>query len=71
MDDALENDFLRFMEVERSASPRTLVNYRLALESCRTGFGERFPGWRDAAADDFRRWPWDRGWSHGRRRQPL
>ena len=21
--------------------------------------------------DDFRRWPWDRGWSHGRRRQPV
>ncbi|OBJ85262.1 DUF4262 domain-containing protein [Mycobacterium asiaticum] len=21
--------------------------------------------------DDRRRWPWDRGWSHGRRRQPV
>ncbi|MGA9675216.1 MAG: DUF4262 domain-containing protein [Mycobacterium sp.] len=21
--------------------------------------------------DDHRRWPWDRGWSHGRRRQPV
>ena len=59
MADDLENDFLRFMEVERSASPRTLVNYRLALESCRTWFGAAFPGWRDTAADDFRRWLFD------------
>jgi hypothetical protein len=21
--------------------------------------------------DDFQHWPWDRGWSHGRRRQPV
>ena len=21
--------------------------------------------------DDFRHWPWDPGWSHGRRRQPV
>ena len=59
MDDDLENDFLRFMEVERSASPRTLVNYRLALGSCRTWFGDAFPGWRNTAADDFRRWLFD------------
>jgi len=59
MADDLETDFLRFMEVERSASPRTLVNYRLALESGRTWFGDAFPGWRDATADDFRRWLFD------------
>lgn len=59
MDEELENDFLKFMEVERTASPRTLVNYRLALEGCRSWFGAKFPGWREATADDFRRWLYD------------
>ncbi len=56
MDEELEQAFLKFMEVERSASPRTLANYRLALESCRAWFGGSFPGWKNAAAEDFRRW---------------
>lgn len=59
MDEDLDAAFLNFMEVERSASPRTLANYQLALQSCRTWFGERFPGWRNTAAEDFRRWLFD------------
>ena len=59
MDEELESAFLKFMEVERSASPRTLVNYRLALENCRTWYGPKFPGWREATAEDFRRWLYD------------
>ncbi|QJE97869.1 tyrosine recombinase XerC [Luteolibacter luteus] len=56
MDEELEAAFLKFMEVERSASPRTLANYQLAMEACRTWFGERFLGWREVTADEFRRW---------------
>lgn len=56
MDETLESDFLKFMEVERSASPRTLENYRLAMASCREWRGEGFEGWRELTADDFRRW---------------
>ncbi|RYD46379.1 MAG: tyrosine recombinase XerC [Verrucomicrobiaceae bacterium] len=56
MDDTLEKDFLKFMEVERTASPRTLENYRLAMLSCREWRGAAFEGWRELTADDFRRW---------------
>ncbi|WP_035614570.1 tyrosine recombinase XerC [Haloferula sp. BvORR071] len=59
MDEELESAFLKFMEVERSASPRTLANYQLALGSCRTWFGAKFPGWREVTADEFRRWLYD------------
>jgi site-specific recombinase XerD len=43
------------MATERTASPRTLANYRHALNAYRTwkGGGENF-SWRDATADDFR-----------------
>ena len=51
----LVEDFLRFLEVERSASPRTLSGYRQALEAFRGGCG-RFRGWESCEADDFRRW---------------
>jgi integrase/recombinase XerC len=53
---ALEQDFLRFMETERSASPRTIINYQLALNTYRTWRGEKFAGWRDCTADEFRLW---------------
>jgi len=56
MDEELEAAFLKFMEVERSASPRTTANYHLAFEACRSWFGERFPGWKELTAEDFRRW---------------
>ena len=53
--DPVTDDFLRFMEVERSASPRTLANYRAALELVRQR-RQPFPGWRELTADDFRAW---------------
>jgi len=46
--------FLEFMATERSASPRTLANYRQALSSYREWKGGDGFDWRDAEADDFR-----------------
>jgi integrase/recombinase XerC len=46
--------FLDFMATERSASPRTLANYREALAAYRGWRGDAFGGWRDETADDFR-----------------
>lgn len=46
--------FLEFMTTERSASPRTLANYREALDAYRAWRGEGFGGWRNETADDFR-----------------
>ena len=54
MTDSDQSAFIEFMATERSASPRTLVNYRDALAAYQTLRGERFNGWREAAADDFR-----------------
>jgi integrase/recombinase XerC len=54
MTDADESAFFDFMATERSASPRTLVNYREALAAYRARRGESFAGWRDQTADDFR-----------------
>jgi site-specific recombinase XerD len=44
--------FLRFLEVERNASPRTVINYRHALELFRKRKG--VPTWRDCTPDHFR-----------------
>jgi site-specific recombinase XerD len=52
--DADESAFLEFMATERSASERTLVNYRKALEVYREWRGGNFAGWRKETADDFR-----------------
>ncbi len=49
-----ETDFLAFQATEKSASPRTLANYRDALAVYKSWRGGRFTGWREAAADDFR-----------------
>lgn len=55
MDDfADEAAFFEFMATERTASPRTLVNYRLALASFRAWKGGGGFSWRTAEADDFR-----------------
>lgn len=54
MPDPDETAFFDFMATERSASPRTLANYRDALAAYRTWRAERFTAWRDAGADDFR-----------------
>ena len=52
--DANETAFFAFMATERSASPRTLVNYQDALTAYRVWRGEKFAGWWAADADDFR-----------------
>ena len=50
--DPLAEEFLRFLEVERNVSPRTLIAYRQALEDFRAQ--EKVPSWRNCRADDFR-----------------
>ncbi len=52
--DSDETAFLDFMTTERSASPRTLVNYRDALAAYRNWRGDAFAQWRSETADDFR-----------------
>jgi len=54
MADADESAFFDFMDTERSASPRTLVNYRDALAAYLRWRGAAFSGWRNETADDFR-----------------
>ena len=54
MADDDERAFFDFMATERSASPRTLANYRAALAAYRTARAGNFRGWREEAADDFR-----------------
>jgi integrase/recombinase XerC len=54
MTDSDEIAFFDFQATEKSASPRTLANYRDALAAYRHWRGEAFRGWRDAEADDFR-----------------
>jgi integrase/recombinase XerC len=56
--DRLVEAFLESLEVERNVSPRTLINYRHALESFRAGMSE--PAWRELRADHFRRYLFDR-----------
>jgi integrase/recombinase XerC len=50
--DPLAEEFLRYLEVERNASPRTLFAYRRALESFRTQANP--PPWKKCTADHFR-----------------
>lgn len=52
---AEETAFLQFMEVERNASPLTLVNYAHAFREFRSG-SPAFTTWAAATADDFRAW---------------
>lgn len=54
MDD--EAEFFRFLDVERTASPRTLANYKLALKAFRDWRSDRFRTWRECSGDDFRLW---------------
>lgn len=55
--DKLVEEFLRFLEVERNASPRTLRIYRTALRDFREQ--TRAPGWRQCRADHFRDYLFD------------
>lgn len=50
--DPLAEEFLRYLEVERNVSPRTLIAYRQALEDFRGEKKSR--SWRTCRADDFR-----------------
>lgn len=52
--DRFADDFFTFLEVERNASPRTLINYRHALEEFRKI--PNLPGWKELTADHFRRY---------------
>jgi site-specific recombinase XerD len=51
--DRLAEQFLEHLEVERNVSPRTLSNYRHALDEFRKALPQ--PGWKDLRADHFRR----------------
>lgn len=46
--------FLEFQATEKSASPRTLANYRDALNVYQNSRGDRFSGWRNEEPDHFR-----------------
>jgi integrase/recombinase XerC len=50
--DALAEEFLRFLEVERNASPRTMIVYRQALAAFRVAQPDGT--WKKYNADDFR-----------------
>ena len=43
------------------------VHLKFAVSLC----GAAIRAYQLVWTDDHRRWPWDRGWSHGRRRQPV
>lgn len=55
--DSLAEEFFRFLEVERNASPRTLIAYRQALEAFREQ--KNFRAWPECQADDFRDYLFD------------
>jgi site-specific recombinase XerD len=57
--DRFADDFFRCLEVERNASPRTVVNYRHALAEFRKAMPE--PAWKELTAEDFRRYLFDCG----------
>ena len=50
--DPLAEEFFRYLEVERNASPRTLIAYRQALEDFRAQ--QSNGNWKQYGADDFR-----------------
>lgn len=53
---ALEEDFFRFLDTERTASALTLRNYRKALIAYRAHRHQAFQGWRNEGIEDFRAW---------------
>jgi integrase/recombinase XerC len=57
--DRFTDDFFRFLEVERNASPRTITNYRHAVAQFRET--PNLPAWKELTADHFRRYLFDCG----------
>ena len=57
--DRFADDFFRFLEVERNASPLTLTNYRHALAEFRKT--PNLPAWKELTADHFRRYLFECG----------
>jgi integrase/recombinase XerC len=57
--DRIADDFFRYLEIERNSSPRTLVNYRHALEQFRQT--PNLPPWKELTADHFRRYLFECG----------
>lgn len=57
--DRLADDFFRFLENERNASPRTIENYRHALKQFRAT--PNLPTWKELTADHFRRYLFECG----------
>jgi len=53
--DELADEFLGFMSDERHSSPKTLINYELALRRYREA-KPVFAGWKEQTSDDFRRY---------------
>lgn len=53
-DDQIVDSFIQFHEVEKNSSPKTLRNYSQALAAFQNFIGDRFPGWKNCAPDDFR-----------------
>ncbi|MGI8820384.1 MAG: tyrosine recombinase XerC [Chthoniobacterales bacterium] len=51
--DLLAEEFFRFLEVERNASPRTVIAYQQALAAFR-GDRPEAVAWKECTADDFR-----------------
>lgn len=58
-----QNEFL--LEVVEVEHPDVHLKCAVGL------FGARIRAFQLVWADDRRRWPWDRGWGNGRRRQPV
>jgi integrase/recombinase XerC len=52
--DRLVDAFFEYLQNERNASPRTLVNYRHALKEFQAAVPD--PGWKELTADHFRRY---------------
>ncbi len=60
--DDLTADYLRYLEVERAASPRTLEGYSASLAAFQSAMESRpggFPGWEGCRPEHFRRWLFD------------
>jgi integrase/recombinase XerC len=56
--DSLAEEFLRYLEMERNVSPRTLIAYRRALDAFRARKNVR--AWRNCDADEFRDYLFER-----------